>query len=69
MRLLPAILASLVSSTLTGQSPVVVTPVTVQEISLVRRVVGTMLPVRISTIGSVLDGRVFTFDVNSGERV
>ncbi|MGB0597977.1 MAG: efflux RND transporter periplasmic adaptor subunit [Rubripirellula sp.] len=69
MRFLPGILAILISSTLAGQSPVVVTPVTVQEISLGRRVVGTVLPVRISTIGSALDGRVLTFDVNSGDRV
>ncbi|MDG2223061.1 MAG: efflux RND transporter periplasmic adaptor subunit [Rubripirellula sp.] len=69
MRLFTGILAFLICSTLPGQSPVVVAPVEVQEISLGRRVVGTVLPIRVSTIGSALDGRVLTFDVNSGDRV
>lgn len=52
-----------------GQFLVVVTPVKVQEIGLPCRVVGTVLPFRISTIGSPLDGHVLTFDMNSGDSV
>ncbi|MEM1070036.1 MAG: efflux RND transporter periplasmic adaptor subunit [Planctomycetota bacterium] len=46
-----------------------VTPVLMREVGLGRRVVGTVQPIRTSTIGSALDGRVLTLDVDAGEAV
>lgn len=50
-------------------SAVQVARVIKREVSLGRRVVGTVQPIRISTIGSALDGRVLTLDVDAGDRV
>lgn len=56
-------------STSLAQSAVDVTPVVVREVNLGRRVVGTVQPVRTSTIGSALDGRVLIYDVKAGDSV
>lgn len=49
--------------------PVVVASVTESEVQSARRVVGTVNPLRSSTIGSAIDGRVQDFLVNQGEAV
>ena len=49
--------------------PVVVARVTEAEIKSGMRVVGTVNPLKRSTIGSAVDGRVKTVPVNSGDRV
>ena len=49
--------------------PVVVAQVTEDEVRLGQRVVGTVNPLRNSTIGSAIDGRVQDFFVNEGEAV
>ncbi len=49
--------------------PVVVARVTEKEINTGQRVIGTVHPLKRSTIGSAVDGRVKTFEVNQGVRV
>ncbi len=51
------------------QSPVEVARVIVSDVQRGQRVVGTVEPLRISTIGSALEGRLETFHVNNGQRV
>lgn len=48
---------------------VTVAPVVNREISSLRTFVGNIAPLRVSTIGSAIDGRVIEFLVNEGERV
>ena len=50
-------------------SPVVVTRVVEASIHSAHRVVGTVNPLRTSTIGSAVDGRVVQFMVNQGQSV
>ena len=50
-------------------SPVVVASVTETQISSGQRVVGTVQPLRTSTIGSAADGRVLEFLINQGDAV
>jgi HlyD family secretion protein len=69
MRRLICLLTLLFGGPLLAQSAVEVAPVVVREVNLGRRVVGTVQPVRVSTIGSALDGRVLVFDVNAGDPV
>jgi len=49
--------------------PVVVARVTEAKVNVGQRVVGTVRPLRTSTIGSAVDGRVEEFRVNRGEAV
>lgn len=53
----------------TGPAPVSVAPAIEQEVSLGRTFVGTVVPLRISTIGSAVDGRVVALLVEEGDRV
>ena len=50
-------------------SPVVVATVLEKQISIGQRVVGTVEPLRASTIGSAAEGRVLEFLVNQGDAV
>lgn len=50
-------------------SPVVVAPVTAQEIRAGQTFVGTVMPMRMAAIGSAVDGRVVEYPVNEGDRV
>ena len=50
-------------------SPVVVAKVTVGEVKSGQRAIGFVFPVRRSTIGSAVDGRVESFLVNTGDAV
>ena len=52
-----------------GPKPVVVAKVTEQQIQSGQRVIGTVHPLKRSTIGSAVDGRVRRFAVNQGDRV
>lgn len=52
-----------------AQSSVEVVRVVTQEVVLGQRIVGTVQPMRISIIGSALDGRVQHFDLDAGEAV
>ncbi len=50
-------------------APVVVAPVTERTVATSQTFVGTVLPVKKSSVGSAVDGRVFEFPVNEGDRV
>lgn len=52
-----------------SQKPVEVARVIESEVQRGQRVVGTVQPLRISTIGSALEGRLETLHVNDGQRV
>lgn len=52
-----------------GPKPVVVARVIEKEINSGQKVVGTVHPLKRSTIGSAAEGRVKTFAVNQGQRV
>ena len=52
-----------------GQEPVEVVRIIKSDAQQGQRVVGTVQPLRISTIGSALDGRLEVFRVNDGQRV
>ena len=73
--LLPTVRAFCVGSLLVtlaaaqDAKPVVVARVIESEVNLGQRVIGTVLPLRRSTIGSAVDGRVEKFKMNRGEAV
>lgn len=50
-------------------APVVVSPVTEQAVSATHTLVGTMMPLRTSVVGSAVDGRLVEFLVNEGDAV
>lgn len=50
-------------------SLVVVSPVVEREITVGQAFVGTVMPSKIATIGSAVDGRVIEFPLNEGDRV
>lgn len=50
-------------------SPVVVAPVTSDEVYTSQTFVGTVMPLKRATVGSAVDGRVLEFPVNEGDRV
>jgi RND family efflux transporter MFP subunit len=56
-----------------GQAPpatlVAVSPSVEREVAASQTVVGTVMPLRKSTIGSAVDGRVIEFPLNEGDRV
>ncbi len=64
-------LVGILASVATAQDskPVVVASVIETEVKSGQRVVGSVTPLRTSTIGSAVDGRVKVFCVNSGESV
>ena len=72
---LPTVIAILVAGILSGSAtaqdpkPVVVASVIETEVKSGQRVVGSVNPLRTSTIGSAVNGRVQEFCVNSGDRV
>ncbi len=47
----------------------IVTVVVEREVSVGHRVVGTVMPIRTSTVGTAVDGRVVEFLVNTGDEV
>ncbi len=49
--------------------PVEVSPVMVSDVQRGQRVVGTVQPLRITTIGSAIEGRLEAYHVNDGQRV
>ena len=49
--------------------PVIVEAVVEAEVKTGQRIVGTVMPLRTSTIGSAVDGRVLTFVVRRGDKV
>ena len=49
--------------------PVVVARVIDAEVRSGQRVIGTVAPLRTSTVGSAVDGRVKSFFVNEGDQV
>ncbi|MEX0936498.1 MAG: efflux RND transporter periplasmic adaptor subunit [Pirellulales bacterium] len=53
----------------TGPVPVVVSAVVEQEVAAEQSFVGTVKPLRMSTVGSAVDGRVDEFLVNEGDAV
>jgi RND family efflux transporter MFP subunit len=53
----------------TGPEPVAVGPVVQQEVSSGQAFVGTVVPLRTSTVGGAVEGRVVGFFVNEGDRV
>lgn len=48
---------------------VAVSPVVEREVAASQAVVGTVMPLRMATIGSAVDGRVIEFPLNEGDRV
>ncbi len=50
-------------------TPVVVAPVTSDEVATSQTFVGTVMPLKRATVGSAVDGRVLEFPVNEGDRV
>ena len=50
-------------------APVVVSPVTEQTVSATQTLVGTIMPLRTSVVGSAVDGRLVEFFVNEGDAV
>ena len=50
-------------------SPVVVAPVTERSVATAQTFVGTVMPVKKSSVGSAVDGRVAEYPVNEGDRV
>jgi len=48
---------------------VIVTEVVERDVSVGHRVVGTVMPIRTSTVGTAVDGRVVEFLVNTGDEV
>jgi RND family efflux transporter MFP subunit len=50
-------------------APVVVSPITEQTVSSTQTLVGTVMPLRTSTVGSAVDGRLIEFLVNEGDAV
>jgi HlyD family secretion protein len=63
----------LVARLATGQPPraalVIVSPVVEQEVSVGQPFVGTVMPSKMATIGSAVDGRVIEYPLNAGDRV
>lgn len=52
-----------------GPTAVTVTAVVQRDVSAGQEFVGTLVPTRISSVGSAVDGRVVEFPVNEGDRV
>lgn len=52
-----------------ASTPVVVSPVIEREVTTGYRVVGTLKPIKVSVIGSAIDGRVLEFKVDEGDQV
>lgn len=67
-----ALLASIAVTSLAQGPPasvVVVAPVVEKEVTVGQAFVGTVMPSRMATIGSAVDGRVIEFPLNEGDRV
>jgi len=64
---------SIASQSSPAQGPpaalVAVSPVIEREVTASQTVVGTVMPLRIATIGSAVDGRVIEFPLNEGDRI
>lgn len=52
-----------------GPAPVVVAPVVERKIAAEQELIGTVVPLRTSVVGSAVDGRVIEFLVNEGDPV
>jgi multidrug efflux pump subunit AcrA (membrane-fusion protein) len=61
------------AQTVAAQGPpptlVAAAPVVEREVAASQAVVGTVMPLRMATIGSAVDGRVIEFPLNEGDRV
>jgi RND family efflux transporter MFP subunit len=68
-----ATLATLLPQSVAAQGPpaalVAVSPVVEREVAASQAFVGTVMPLRKTTIGSAVDGRVIEFPLNEGDRV
>lgn len=65
----PLAVESLSAQPSQGPASVTVTAVVEREVSSGQEFVGTLVPTRISRVGSAVDGRVVEFPVNEGDRV
>lgn len=67
------VLSSVVTCGAAGQGPpaklVAVSPAVVREVAASQAAVGTVMPLRMATIGSAVDGRVIEFPLNAGDRI
>jgi RND family efflux transporter MFP subunit len=69
LALIGAMLVSSVAHAQARVAPVVVAPVVERSVATSQTFVGTVMPVKKSSVGSAVDGRVFEYPVNEGDRV